>query len=81
VRRSHRGGVRGRAAAIAEASKRIIPQYGMVNGSAVNLATKNTPTNFSDLANGFIRDWWKSNGAQEEKEGELFLGNAARVLL
>jgi len=53
----------------------------MVNGSAVNLATKNTPTNFSDLANGFIRDWWKSNGAQEEKEGELFLGNAARVLL
>jgi hypothetical protein len=57
------------AAAIAEASKRIIPQYGMVNGSAVNLATKNTPTNFSDLANGFIQDWWKSNGAQEEKEG------------
>lgn len=55
--------------AITQAAERIGKQYQVINGTAVNVSGKGIPSNFADLTNGFIQNWWQDHGAEEAKEG------------
>lgn len=55
--------------AIEQASAKLIPNFKVVNGSAIDTSGHEVPPNFEDLSNRFLGDWWKANGKAEQAEG------------